>query len=614
MLAGNHTLLLEARRMSRVGIPESFAGASVFLLGGIVLLLLFAKVLLIPLAFALTLSFLLVPAVALLEKRGVRRTLAVALTSALTCICLVSGTYILSRQVLNVAKTLPGYRANIQKKIEALHSSSEGSLQAAAATLEDMSGDLALSPAPAQGDAVQVRLVSQRSDQLRATVKLIGSILEPIGQIGIVIIFTIYMLMNREDLRHRLLLIAGMGNLNVMTRALGDATARISKYLVMQFQVNACYGLAFGVGLFFLHVPEATLWGVIAGTLRIVPFVGPLMGMIMPLVLSIAISSNWWQPLLVAILFLLLEMTVSNVVEPWLFSSRTGISSLALLSSAIFWSMLWGWPGLVLSTPLTVCVVVVGRYVPQFSFLHSMLGTGAELPPAAHLYERLLALDQTEAWSIAERFLDGKPLVTLYDSVILPVLGLAEEDRHKGALSDIQSRFVLLSMGELVARLTEYSPKAPADEEKSTRSMLIEARRARLQKEFAVVCLSTGNKADELAAMMLAQLLERGGHQTLTLADDAVSSEILQGLSAEKDTVIVISALPPFAFAQSLALSHRVRAHLPDNRIAVALWNSPEDSEEMLARFGSVRPDTVVGTLRQALAQVDIWQHATRKC
>jgi predicted PurR-regulated permease PerM len=599
--------------MSRAGISESFAGGSVFLLGGIVLLLLFAKALLIPLAFALTLSFLLVPAVALLERRGVTRNLAVAIASALTCVCLIFGTYILSRQVLNVAKTLPGYRANIQKKIEVLHSSNEGSLQAAAVAIEDMSGDLALSPAPAQGDAVQVRIVGQRSDQLRATVKLIGSILEPIGQIGIVIIFSIYMLMNREELRYRLLMIAGMGNLNVMTRALADATARISKYLVMQFQVNACYGILFGTGLFFLHVPEATLWGVIAGTLRIVPFVGPLMGVAMPLVLSIAVSSSSLQPLLVAVLFIVLEMTVANVVEPWLFSSRTGISSLALLSSAIFWSMLWGWPGLVLSTPLTVCVVVLGRHVPQFSFLHSMLGTGAELPPAAHLYERLLAMDQTEAWAIAERFLDGKPLVTLYDSVVLPVLSLAEEDRHKGALSDLQSRFVLLSIGELVARLTEYSPKGRVEDEKSTRSMLIEARRARLQKEFAVVCLSTGNKADELATMMLTQLLERGGHQTLMLASDAVSGEILQGLSAEKDTVIFISALPPFAFAQSLSLSHRVRAHLPENRIAVALWNSQEDGEEMLARFGSVRPDVVVGTLRQALGQVDVWQCATRK-
>ena len=600
--------------MSRVRIPESSAGGSVFLFAGIVLLLLFAKVLLIPLAFALTLSFLLLPAVAFLEKRGLRRPLAVAIASALTCICLVLGAYVLSRQVLRVAQTLPGYRANIQQRIESLHSSSESSLQAAVVTIEDMSSDLTLSPAATSGDAVRVRVVSERSDQLQATVKLIGSILRPIGQLGIVLIFTVYMLMNGEELRHRLLLLAGMGNINVMTRAVGDATARISQYLVMQFQVNACYGILFGTGLFLLHVPEATLWGVIAGTLRIVPFVGPLMGVVMPFVLAIAVSSSWWPPLMVILLFAALEITISNVIEPLLFSSRTGISSLALLSSAIFWSMLWGWPGLVLSTPLTVCVVVLGRYVPQFSFLHSMLGKGAKLPPAAHLYERLLAMDQTEAWAIAERFLEGKPLAALYDAVILPVLSLAEEDRHKGALSDIQAKFVLLSMGELVARLTEYSQKKTSEEEKSTRSLLIEARRAQLQKEFAVICVYAGSRADELTTMMLTQLLERDGHQTLMLAADAMSDEILRGLAAEKDTVIFLSALPPFAFARSLALCHRVRSYLPENRVAAALWNSDESDEEMLARFGTARPDVLVSRLAQAVAQVEVWQRATRRC
>jgi predicted PurR-regulated permease PerM len=599
--------------MSRVRIPESSATVSVLLFAGAVLLLFFAKVVLIPLAFALTLSFLLAPSVAMLEKRGVRRTLAVAIVSFLTCVCVLVGAYILSRQVLNVAQTLPSYRANIQKKIQALHSSSEGSLQAAVEMAEDLSGDLALSPAPGQGNTVRVQVVGPRSDQLQATMQLIGSILEPIGQVGIVIIFTIYMLLKREDLRHRLLLLAGMGNINVMTQALEDASARISQYLVMQFRVNACYGVLFGCGLYLLHVPEATLWGVIAGTLRIVPFVGTLMGMVLPLTLSIAVSSSGWNPLLVLGLFLVLETTTANLVEPWLFSSRTGISSLALLGSAIFWSMLWGWPGLVLSTPLTVCLVVLGRYVPQMSFLHSLLGTNAQLSPAARLYERLLAMDQTEALAVAEGFLDGKPIVELYDSVILPVLSLAEEDRHKGALSDVRWKFVLLSIGELVARLSEYQPNGLVAEEKSERSMLIEARRATLQKEFAVICLSAGDKADELAAVMLTQLLERGGYMNLMIDADAISDEILLGLAAEKDTVIIISALPPFAFARTRALCQRVRTHLPENRIAVALWHSDDDAEEMLARFGAARPEVVLGTLAQATRQVETWKHATRR-
>jgi hypothetical protein len=479
--------------------------------------------------------------------------------------------------------------------------------------VEDLSGNLTMSAAPAQANAVPVRLVTPKSDQLLATENLIGEILSPVGQIGIVVIFTIYMLMYREDLRHRLLLLAGMANINLMTRALEDATGRISRYLVMQFQVNACYGILFGSGLFLLHVPDATLWGVIAGTIRIVPFVGTLMGMLLPLALSIAVSPGWSTPLCVIALFFILELTLVNFVEPWLFSSRTGISSLALLASAIFWSMLWGWPGLVLSTPLTVCVVVLGRYVPQLSFLHNMLGTTAKLSPAAHVYERLLAMDQVEACAIAERYLHSKPLVNLYDSVVIPVLGLAEEDRHKGALDAIKSEFVLLSMGELVARLTNYRQIAAEDEERSERSIMIDALRVPLQKEFAIVCLSAGGQAAELTTVMLTQLLERAGHRTLMMMADAVSDDILKALATEKDTVVFISALPPFAFSHTRTVYQRVRAHLPDNRIAVALWNSDEESEDVLERFGSKRPDVVLGTLSHAVRQVRLWQQATRK-
>jgi predicted PurR-regulated permease PerM len=589
--------------MSRVRIPESSASISVLLFAGIVLLLLFAKVILIPIAFALTLSFLLAPVVAWLEDHGIQRKIAVAIVSMLTCALIVVGGYVLSRQILSVAQTLPSYRANIQQKIQSMHSESEGSLETAFAMIEDMSRELAASKEPDAGDVVRVRVVGERSDQLQATANVIGSIVEPLGQACIVIVFTIYMLMYREDLRHRLLLLAGMGNINVMTQALEEATARISRYLVMQFQVNACYGIVFGTGLYFLHVPEATLWGAIAGALRFIPYAGVLIGVALPLLLSIAVSTSWWTPLLLLGLFLLLEMTVANLIEPWLFSSRTGISALALLASAIFWSMLWGLPGLAISTPLTVCVVVLGQYVPQLSFLHTLLGSTAKLSPAARLYERLLAMDQAEAWAVAEEFLDGKPLAELYDSVVIPVLSLAEEDRHKGALSDVRWKFVLLCMRELVARLSEYQPEKP----------LPPGAADLLQKEIAVVCIYPGDKADELATSMLAQLLERAGYQTLMLAPDAISEVILRGLAAEKDTVVFISALPPFAFAESRKLCLQVREHMGANRVAIALWNSHEDAEEMQARYGAGRPEVVVSTMAQSIRQVEAWQRATRR-
>ncbi len=576
-------------------------------LGGIALLLIFAKVLLIPLAFAITLSFLLAPAAAKLEKHGVRRPLAVALTSGVATACLIFGAYGLSKQVLSVAQTLPSYRANIERRVASLHSSSENSLRSALEMLEDMNGGLDASPA--RGDAMPVRVVGQKSDELFATLNLVGVILAPVGEIGIVIIFAVYILMNREDLRHRLLLLAGMGNINLMTRALDEATRRISHYLVAQFQVNACYGVLFGGGLFLLHVPQAALWGVIAGTLRVVPYLGTLIGVATPLLLSVALSSNWQLPLMVLLWFLVLEGTTAYLIEPMVFSSRTGISSLALLGSAIFWSMLWGLPGLVLSTPLTVCVVVFGRYVPQLAFLNTLLGSTAKLSPAAHMYERLLAMDQAAATSIAESYLEGKALVKLYDSVLIPVLSLAEEDRHRGALTEVQSKFLLLSLGEIVARLTSYTQRVDAAQGDGLRvADGFGTWRKPARKEFAIVCLASEDPADELTSVMLAQLLEREGHQTLQLCANSLSDEIVVGLASEAETVILLSALPPFAFAQARAVCQRLKACMPNNRIAVGLWNSDEDGEELVERFGSAKPDYVMNRLGQAVTQIGAWQ------
>lgn len=574
--------------MSRVRNTPYSGAISVAVIVAIALLLVFTKVLLIPLSFALTLAFLLGPAVAWMEGKGLSRVMAVLITTGLACVAVIVGGTVVSRQVLHVVETLPSYRANIEGRLATLHSSRAGSLEADVAMLDELAATLMNKHGVASSNAVTVRMETTAAAQLEATEELASDVLAPLAALGIVFIFTIYMLMNREDLRHRLLLLAGMTHINLMSRALEDATERISKYLVMQFQVNACYGVLFGTGLYFLGVPDATLWGVLAGVLRIVPFAGTLIGMLLPLVLSIAVSPSWAHPVGVVALFLVLELTLVNLIEPWLFSERTGISSLALLASAIFWSMLWGWPGLVLSTPLTVCVVVLGRYVPQLSFLHSLLGTEARLSPAAHVYERLLAMDQAEALAIAEEVKKKTSVDEMYDGVILPVLALAQEDRQKGELDSTESRFVQLSMAELIARQAE-----PYDGE--------------MTREFAVVCVFAGGRSAELSTTMLTQLLERDGYQTLTVAADGVSDEVLRALAAEPNTVLVLSALPPFAFAQLKALYLRVRGFLPQNRIAVALWRSGEEGDEWMERFGGKRPDAVVGTLEQGVKQVKEW-------
>jgi predicted PurR-regulated permease PerM len=704
-------------------------------LGAIVLILYFARELLIPLAFALTLAFLLAPAVNRLEHLRIPRIPAVALTVILAFAALCSVGYVVTRQLLNVARDLPAYRLTIQKHLVSVHSPAEQSFEAALAAVEGIGEDLTHpQPKAASSDilllppeqAQPVRLVDPSRSQLQSSAEMLFRFLRPIGTLGVILVFTIYLLMKREDLRHRILLLAGIGRISVMTEALQDAATRISQYLVMQVAVNAAYGVLFGSGLYLIGIPDATLWGALAGLLRIIPYVGTATGLLFPLFISIAVFSSWLPPLLILALFFTLELSATNFVEPWLYSSRTGISSLALLTMAIFWALLWGWPGLILSTPLTVCFVVLGRYVPQMSFLHTLLGADAELSPEAHFYERLLALDQREAREVANKFLCGKPLAQLYDEIFIPALRLVEQDRHAGTLDDTRSNFFFLSIGELISELTDYHqaiplpltafpsiipppdagagrgagagagapgidsdawvsatstasykhaehPAAPAHASgKWISRVLASAQNHTLRfrgpsippspaptpgapgidsdawvstppaepsaaaapsptphpptprNDFAVICISASDQADELTSNMLAQLIERDGHPTLLLSASSISREVLDGLAKEPNTVIFISALPPFAFSQARATCQRVRTHLPHNRIVIGFWENPDDTtqatgqnpdpssnylpDHMIERFGSGRPTLVVNTLAQALAQIEQWQ------
>jgi hypothetical protein len=250
-----------------------------------------------------------------------------------------------------------------------------------------------------------------------------------------------------------------------------------------------------------------------------------------------------------------------------------------------------------------VCILVLGRYVPQMSFLHILLGTDAELSAEALFYERLLAMDQQEAHAVATRFLEGKTLLELYDSVLIPALALVEQDRHEGVLDDIRCNFFFLSIGELVAELTDYHQKETGDS-------ALHAPGFSMQEDFAVVCISASDQADELTTHMLVQLMEQASHQALYLPA-SVSSEVLEALANESNTVIFISALPPFAFSQVRSICQRVRSHLPHNRIVIGLWNPTEDPDQAhdltVDRFGNGRPTGVVNTLAQAVRQVTQW-------
>jgi predicted PurR-regulated permease PerM len=599
-------------------------------LGGVILILYFARAVLIPLALALTLNFLLTPLVMWFQKLPMGRVPAVVLALLISVVAIGGLGWVVGNQLVQVANDLPKYRLNIHNKIEALHSAPDSALGRAAATVEEIGKEFtdsgaATPPAPnAQAKTVlqpagplPVQVVTVPASGLQYLGEVLGSAVRPIATTGMVLIFAVFILIKQVDLRNRLLRLAGVAQLHTMTLALDDAANRISRYLVMQFLVNACYGLFFGLGLFLIGIPNATLWGVIAGVLRIVPYAGTLTATALPLALSLAVFDGWGPPLLVILLFSFLELIAVNLVEPWLYSARTGISSLALLVTTVFWTMLWGWAGLVLAIPLTVVAIVMGRYVPRMSFLHVVLGDETALSVEAQFYQRLLALDQEDARTIAETFLRSHSLVNLYDEVIIPALSLAEQDRHKGALDGARESFLFLSVSEIVSELAVYRPEEVLVKPRKlarwrSSAQGLPSRSAEpVRSTVRIFCLAANDQADEITSSMLAQLLERAGHGVLSLPVGSAFEEILTHLLPEPQDVVCISALPPFAFSQAHLLCQRIQLHLPQIRILAGIWGFVGDFEKAKERFGSARPDRVVASLAQAVEQIREWHNAT---
>ena len=524
----------------RRGPAQSNMGA-VVLVFAIVAALYFTREILIPLAFALTLTFLLTPAVTLLEKLRLGRIVPVMLTVLVSMVAAGWITWTIANQLVDVASQLPTYRQNIHAKIEALRNRGKGPLGRAADSAKEIGRELSSPDAPAivptpplqnqkQRNAakppappVPVEIVQTRTSRLADLPDLVRPFLAPLGRAGMVLIFTIFMLIKREDLRNRFLRLVGLGQLNMMTQALDDAAQRVSRYLFMQFLVNAGFGTMFATGLYFIGVPNPVLWGVLAGILRIVPYVGTLFAATLPIILSLAVFDGWLPPLLVFLLFAGLELIIANFVEPWLYGAHTGISSLALLVTAIFWTVLWGPAGLILSTPLTVCVVVLGRYFPQLSFLHILLGDEQALEAEAKLYQRLLAMDQSEARAIVDSFLKGRSLIELYDSVLIPALSLAEQDRHNGTINTTHEEFFFLSINEMIAEFSEYQPVLSSPEEEDADH----APGPTAYFSGRILCLPAHDQADETTAAMLAQLLEQKGYVALSFPHGTSPPEML---------------------------------------------------------------------------------------
>jgi hypothetical protein len=441
------------------------------------------------------------------------------------------------------------------------------------------------------------------------------SVLGIIGTFGIVVVLTFFMLVRRENFRNRLISLGGHRSLHVMTQAIDDATARVSRYLRLQLLVNICYGALIGTCLHFIGVPGALLWGVLVGLLRFLPYIGPPLGGILPLLLSIAIFDGWVKPLETFGLFVVTEILVSNFVEPALYGAYTGISSMAILLAAIFWTAIWGPIGLVLSTPLTVCLVVIGRHVPRLRFLNVLLGDEPVLTPDTRYYQRLLAMDHEEAKRVLEHFLENKPLEDLYDSVLIPALNLAERDRHHERLDKTSADFVISNTRRIIAELfeerrneaRESSPPrsealATPNEQNKTESPASLTARTPIANPKVVV-VPARDEADEIVATMLCQLLIRAGYAAVCIPLGKPAEMILKTVQTAPD-IVCISALPPYAFAHAKSAYSKLCAQLPQSGVLLGMWNYPGDLDRLVTRVALSDDHTIATTLSQALSEI----------
>jgi predicted PurR-regulated permease PerM len=598
----------------RAVIPagEVTAASRLLILVGIVVViagLYFGRQVLIPLALAVVLAFLLTPFVALLEKGHFGRVPSVLAALVLSFALLTAAGWGVANQLMEILSDLPDYQANIHSKIEAIRAPGSSGFSKARATVNDLSKELSaaseteatkkLPNGGKQPISVQVAAPPHNAaEYLRDVVGPLTGILETAG---IVVIFALFILLKREDLRNRLLRLAGSGQLNVMTQALDEASQRLGRYLLLQFLVNAGYGLLFGLGVYAIGIPHALLWGVVGGLLRFVPYVGTPIATLFPMALALAVFPGWSQVGLTFLLYLFLELIIANLIEPWLYGAHTGVSSLAILVAAVFWVMLWGPVGLILSTPLTVCLILMGRYVPQLDFLEILLGDEPVLSPQAHFYQRLLALDDDEARDIAARYLKENSIGNLYDSVLIPALGLAEKDRHMNVLDETRTRFIHQSTRELIEELYESSQDAPTvgtDGSGTDGSSAIAVEVRALSGE-RIICIPARDEADEIVATMVMQLLRRAGCNADALPVAAIS-KMFEQLEQLQPDVICVSALPPYAAGRAKALCRQLRQRHPKAKIVLGLWEFPGGVTKAQERVGLGCAD-IIGT---SLAQI----------
>jgi hypothetical protein len=454
-----------------------------------------------------------------------------------------------------------------------------------AETVEKELNDRAPAAEAAEEAPQRVEIVPTRRDPFETSMEWLGRSLEPLATAGIIFVFVFLALLDRSDLRDRLLRMLG-GNLHRSTDALGEAGDRISRYLLMQVVVNVSYAVPMALGLWLIGVPGALLWGCVAAVLRFVPYAGPMLSAIFPIALAFAVDPGWSMLLWTVALILSLELISNNIVEPLLYGTSTGLSVMSLIAAATFWTALWGPVGLILSTPLTVCLLVIGRNIPQLRFLDTLLGSLPALDLPTRVYQRLIADDADEAIDIAVTEIDGTSPRQFYNDVGIPVLRLASEDYFRHATSEHRLR-IADGMDALLDDLEEqYPPPAPTDAAPQ------------------VVCLGGKWEVDGFAGRMLVHALALEGVAAESRPPMAVGAAAIDKLDLGRVPVVCLSYFTSDPVIPARHLCRRLRRRWPHLKIVLALWNAPHNLLADPAHGETLGADAIVTSVDEAVGRI----------
>lgn len=557
---------------------------------------------LVPIALAIFLTFLLSPPVTLLQRRGVPRALAVVSMMLVAIALLVGIGWTVAWQATSFADAAPQYEKNINAKLSTLRSEPNGVIDKVQRAVSRISRQVEraegrLMPtetgvAPPQ----PVRVVQDGGPLgIGRLWSVVSPIAEPLATAGLTLVLAIFMLLRREDLRDRTISLFGHTRLVATTKVLDEAGVRISRFLLTQLAVNASYGAALALGLTLIGVPYALLWGFLAALLRYVPYLGPAVAAVPPLVLSVLIGADWTPTLMVLALVLVLELISNMIIEPIFYGRHIGVSELGTIVMIAFWTWLWGPMGLLLATPLTVCLVVLGAHIPFLSFLHILLGDRPVLTPATRFYQRLLAKDAVEAGQVVDQQLALAPLPEVADRLMLRALSRAKRDLQLRALPPEDEAFVVSTvahMGEALAQDPAHAPQCAADQQPCTPPMPVLAFPAR-----------TG--AEPVALGLLHAVLDTQRFDLIVASPDLLAAEAVALAARHPDAALIIGVLPPAGVGQANLLCVRLRAAFPTRKLIVACFGAPNDEvdglRDQLIGAGADRVTTTLVATGQAL-------------